>query len=70
MNRKTDMKTTGGRHPMEVTYSVGFKEDGKITALHLDILINAGIGIDISPIIPLFIVGAIKKYDWGVFLLI
>ena len=52
---------------MEVTYSVGFKEDGKITALHLDILINAGIGVDISPIIPLFMVGAIKKYDWGAF---
>ena len=52
---------------MEVTYSVGLKEDGKITAIHLDILINAGIGVDISPIIPLFMVGAIKKYDWGAF---
>ncbi|WKA11528.1 hypothetical protein VitviT2T_029019 [Vitis vinifera] len=67
MNRKTDMKIAGGRHPMKVTYSVGFKSNGKITALHVDILINAGIGVDISPIMPMLMVGALKKYDWGAF---
>ncbi|KAK4407533.1 Indole-3-acetaldehyde oxidase [Sesamum angolense] len=50
LDRKTDMIIAGGRHPMKITYSVGFKSDGKITALHLDILINAGVTADISPI--------------------
>ncbi|KAK9727101.1 hypothetical protein RND81_05G257800 [Saponaria officinalis] len=45
--------------------TVGFKADGKITALHLELLINAGITPDISPIIPHSFVGAFKKYNWG-----
>ncbi|PHT68939.1 Indole-3-acetaldehyde oxidase [Capsicum annuum] len=65
VNRNTDMIITGGRHPMKVTYSVGFKLSGKITALHLDILINAGITEDISPILPLDVINAVKRYDWG-----
>ena len=65
MNRKTDMTIAGGRHPMKVTYSVGFKSDGKITALHLDILINAGIAVDVSPVMPQHMLGALKNYDWG-----
>lgn len=50
---------------MKITYSVGFKSDGKITALHLEVLINAGIGADVSPIMPNNMIGAFKKYDWG-----
>nr|DAD29080.1 TPA_asm: hypothetical protein HUJ06_030548 [Nelumbo nucifera] len=65
LNRKTDMIMAGGRHPMKINFSVGFKSSGKITALHLDILINAGISADISPILPLNILGALKKYNWG-----
>ncbi|KAM1757759.1 hypothetical protein ACFX11_006971 [Malus domestica] len=65
LNRKTDMIMAGGRHPMKITYSVGFKSDGKITALELEILINAGISIDFSPLLPKNIVTALKKYDWG-----
>ncbi|XP_019239887.1 PREDICTED: indole-3-acetaldehyde oxidase-like [Nicotiana attenuata] len=65
VNRKTDMIMAGGRHPMKITYSVGFKSNGKITALHLDVLINAGIIEDVSPIIPSNFIGALKKYDWG-----
>lgn len=65
LNRKTDMMMAGGRHPMKITYSVGFKSNGKITALELEILVNAGIYVDISPIMPHNIVGALKKYDWG-----
>ncbi|MCD7464424.1 Primary amine oxidase 1 [Datura stramonium] len=65
VNRNSDMIITGGRHPMKVTYSVGFKSSGKITALHLDLLINAGISEDISPILPLNVIKALKKYDWG-----
>ena len=55
----------GGRHPMKITYSVGFKSNGKITALQLDILINAGLSVDISPILPHNMMCALKKYNWG-----
>ncbi|GJN23070.1 hypothetical protein PR202_gb10687 [Eleusine coracana subsp. coracana] len=65
LDRKTDMIIAGGRHPMKVKYSVGFKSDGKITALHLDLGINAGISPDMSPFMPGAIIGALKKYNWG-----
>ncbi|GMN46982.1 hypothetical protein TIFTF001_016159 [Ficus carica] len=65
VDRKTDMVMAGGRHPMKITYSVGFKSDGKITALEIEILINAGMAADISPIMPSNILGTLKKYDWG-----
>ncbi|XP_015873264.3 indole-3-acetaldehyde oxidase-like isoform X1 [Ziziphus jujuba] len=65
LNRKTDMIVTGGRHPMKITYTVGFKSDGKITALQLDILINSGFSPDISPVMPHNIFSALKKYNWG-----
>ncbi|GER54701.1 aldehyde oxidase [Striga asiatica] len=67
LDRKTDMIIAGGRHPMKITYTVGFKSDGKITALHLDILLNAGITIDVSPFMGPTMNGAFKKYDWGSF---
>ncbi|XP_028790448.1 indole-3-acetaldehyde oxidase [Neltuma alba] len=66
MNRKTDMITAGGRHPMKITYNVGFKSNGKITALELEILIDAGIYEDVSIVMPNYVIGALKKYDWGV----
>nr|CAB3492938.1 unnamed protein product [Digitaria exilis] len=65
LDRKTDMIMAGGRHPVKVKYSVGFKSDGKITALHLDLGINAGISPDASPVMPHAIIGALKKYNWG-----
>ena len=65
MNLKTDMIMAGGRHPMKVTYSVGFKSDGKITGLELEILIDAGMSTDVSPILPSNLVVTLKKYDWG-----
>ncbi|PNT76760.1 hypothetical protein BRADI_1g52740v3 [Brachypodium distachyon] len=65
LNRSTDMIMVGGRHPVKAYYSVGFKSDGKITALHLDVLINAGISPDASPIIPDTIISGLKKYNWG-----
>ncbi|KAF8659336.1 hypothetical protein HU200_058539 [Digitaria exilis] len=67
LDRKTDMIMAGGRHPMKAKYSVGFKSDGKITALHLDLGINAGISPDVSPLLPWAIIGALKKYNWGAF---
>lgn len=65
LNRKIDMIMIGGRHPMKITYSVDFKNNGKFTALHLEVLVDAGIYPDVSAVIPQKIVGAIKKYDWG-----
>ncbi|CAM0905430.1 unnamed protein product [Alopecurus aequalis] len=67
LDRKTDMIMTGGRHPMKICYSIGFKSDGKITALHVDLFINAGMTMDVSPIIPHNFIEALKKYNWGAF---
>ncbi|KAI3687836.1 hypothetical protein L1987_81539 [Smallanthus sonchifolius] len=67
VNRKTDMIMAGGRHPMKINYTVGFKSNGKITAVHLDILINAGMSPDVSPIIPWNMIGSFKKYNFGAF---
>ncbi|XP_031475190.1 indole-3-acetaldehyde oxidase-like isoform X1 [Nymphaea colorata] len=64
LDRKADMMTVMGRHPMKVKYSVGFKDDGAVTALHVDVLIDAGISADVSPAFPLFIVETLKKYNW------
>ncbi|XP_028791047.1 indole-3-acetaldehyde oxidase-like, partial [Neltuma alba] len=66
MNRKVDMIMAGGRHPIKITYNVGFKNNGKITALEIKVLIDAGIYPDLSPYIPYSMVNALKKYDWGV----
>ncbi|KAL1558283.1 aryl-alcohol oxidase 3 [Salvia divinorum] len=65
IDRNADMIIAGGRHPMKITYTVGFKESGKLTALHVDILIDAGFFIDVSPFIPYMLVAGLKKYDWG-----
>ncbi|KAJ0714442.1 putative aldehyde oxidase [Helianthus annuus] len=65
VNRKTDMILAGGRHPMKINYTIGFKSNGKITALHLDVLINAGMSPDVSPVIPWKLVGSLKKYNFG-----
>ncbi|KAE8700231.1 Indole-3-acetaldehyde oxidase [Hibiscus syriacus] len=65
VNRKADMIMAGGRHPMKITYTVGFKDSGKITALKLDVLVDAGAFPDASIVIPGTIVGSLKKYDWG-----
>ncbi|KAL7113652.1 hypothetical protein ACP275_04G073300 [Erythranthe tilingii] len=65
LDRKTDMILAGGRHPMKITYTVGFKSNGKITALHLNILIDAGVTEDSSILIPHNIISSLKKYDFG-----
>ncbi|GJN12240.1 hypothetical protein PR202_ga30534 [Eleusine coracana subsp. coracana] len=65
LSRNTDMVMVGSRHPIKAHYSVGFMSDGKITGLHLDILIDAGISVDLSPIIPSGVISGLKKYNWG-----
>ena len=66
LDRKTDMIMAGGRHPVKAKYTVGFKNDGKITALHVDLFIDAGFSVDLSPALPCNIISAMKKYNWGV----
>ncbi|KQK12821.1 hypothetical protein BRADI_1g06177v3 [Brachypodium distachyon] len=65
LDRKTDMIMAGGRHPMKAKYSVGFKSDGTLTALRLDLGMNAGISPDISAMMTMTLIGALKKYNWG-----
>ncbi|XP_078162547.1 indole-3-acetaldehyde oxidase-like isoform X1 [Carex rostrata] len=65
LERQTDMIMIGGRHPTKAYYTVGFKSDGKITALHLDLRVNAGISGDCSPAVPDAMIGAMNKYNWG-----
>lgn len=50
---------------MKITYNVGFKSTGKITALELEILIDAGATLGLSLLMPSNIIGALKKYNWG-----
>ncbi|KAJ4814005.1 Aldehyde oxidase [Rhynchospora pubera] len=56
MDCNIDMVMVGGRHPINVRYDVGFKSDGKITALNLRVLFNSGISKDF--------IENIKKYNW------
>jgi indole-3-acetaldehyde oxidase len=65
LDRKTDMITVGGRHPIKAKYSVGFMSDGTIKALHLDLGIIAGIWPDYSPFMPFSVTESLKKYNWG-----
>lgn len=50
---------------MKINYTIGFKSNGKITALHLDILLNAGMSPDVSPMLPWNVICALKKYNFG-----
>jgi xanthine dehydrogenase molybdopterin-binding subunit B len=65
LDRQTDMIMIGGRHPTKAYYTVGFKSDGKITALHLDLRLNAGIAGDVSPLLPGLIIATMNNYNWG-----
>jgi indole-3-acetaldehyde oxidase len=65
LDNKTDMIIAGGRHPMKAKYSVGFKSDGKITVVHLDLGLNAGIAPDLSVLLPYATIGGFNKYNRG-----
>ncbi|XP_059063531.1 indole-3-acetaldehyde oxidase [Cryptomeria japonica] len=67
LDRKTDMIMSGGRHPIKANYTVGLKNDGKITALHVDLFIDAGFTVDFSPIFPYTINKTMMKYNWGAY---
>ncbi len=47
-NKDDDMRTTGKRHPFKTWYTVGFDDDGLITALYLKLFSNGGCSTDLS----------------------
>lgn len=47
-NKDDDMSFTGGRHPFQNDYKVGFTKDGLITALKVDFYANGGAANDLS----------------------
>ncbi len=46
--RDQDMQVTGKRHPYLARYRVGFKDDGAITALDLELFSDGGCAFDLS----------------------
>jgi xanthine dehydrogenase large subunit len=48
LDRDDDFLITGKRHPFAYDYTVGFDDDGLITALSLTMLVNCGFSADLS----------------------
>jgi xanthine dehydrogenase/oxidase len=48
LDRDEDMQMTGTRHPFMAKYKVGFTNDGRVTALDIDLYNNAGNSWDLS----------------------
>ena len=48
-DRDVDMVVTGGRHPFEFDYDVGFDEQGRVLGVQVQMLANAGFSTDLSP---------------------
>ena len=42
LDRKEDIEATPKRHPSKVYHRTGFKKDGTITAMEIDLLLNGG----------------------------
>ncbi len=49
LNRQHDMMLTGKRHGFLGQYTVGFTQEGKITALDVDLYADGGWSVDLSP---------------------
>ncbi len=47
-DKDTDMHATGKRHPFQNNFKVGFKADGTITALKIDLFSDGGAACDLS----------------------
>ena len=48
-DRDVDIAVTGGRHPFEFDYDVGFDAQGRVLAVQVQMLANAGFSTDLSP---------------------
>lgn len=51
LDRDEDMLITGTRHPFLCKYKAGFKSNGKITSIKLDMFSNAGNTVECSPFV-------------------
>ncbi|MDB9787024.1 molybdopterin-dependent oxidoreductase [Bacteriovoracaceae bacterium] len=51
LDKDTDMKTTGKRHPFYTTYHVGFQDSGRVVGLEAKLYGDAGAYVDLSPAI-------------------
>jgi xanthine dehydrogenase large subunit len=47
-NKDDDMRFTGKRHPFKAAYKAGFDDDGRITALDIQLWSNGGCSTDLS----------------------
>lgn len=48
LDRDLDMQLTGKRHPFFSKFSVGFDDDGRLTAVQCDLVSNGGWSLDLS----------------------
>ena len=48
LDRDDDIKVTGKRHPFEYSYTAGFDDTGRLTALQLMMAANCGFSADLS----------------------
>lgn len=55
----------GGRHPVHSKYSVGFGNDGRISAIKVQSWLEGGFSLDFSSWIPMSFARAILQYDFG-----
>ena len=61
LDRNTDMRTTGGRHAVDVNFEAGYNDDGKIVALKLEIYMNCGFNPDLSDFCVMSIAKAVDQ---------
>jgi xanthine dehydrogenase molybdopterin binding subunit/xanthine dehydrogenase small subunit len=48
LDRDVDMELTGKRHPFHATFEVGFDDDGRVTALSVQLVSDGGWALDLS----------------------
>ncbi|XP_071497121.1 xanthine dehydrogenase/oxidase-like [Diadema antillarum] len=51
LEREDDIQTTGTRHPFLGRYRAGFTGDGKLQAVDIQLYLNAGFSVDLSPVV-------------------
>ncbi|CAI5993037.1 unnamed protein product [Closterium sp. NIES-65] len=65
LERKADTALVGGRHEARVRYDVGYDETGRVHALRVSMVLNAGCTQTMSNWLPMNYGAAITQYDWG-----
>ncbi|CAI7886331.1 unnamed protein product [Closterium sp. NIES-53] len=65
LERKADTALVGGRHEARVRYDVGYDVTGRVHALRVSTVLNAGCTETMSNWLPMNYGAAITQYDWG-----